>query len=421
MLGVTRLLCGTATPGDALRYGRQTSGLPSHLLHYSQDKKPIVVWNLTRRCNLRCMHCYADSHDQQYEGELTHEEGLKLIDDLAEYGAPTLLFSGGEPLLRPDLFELATHARERGLRTVLSTNGILITEEVAARIRQTGLGYVGVSIDGVGERHDRIRGREGAFDEALAGIRRCREAGVRVGLRFTVHRHNFDQMGDIFRLMETEDIPRICVYHLAYAGRGDSIKRADLSHTQTRQIVDQVFEAARDFHRRGLEKDILTVDNHTDNVYLYFTVLKDAPQRAEDVRRMLEWNGGNQSGIAIACIDNLGNVHPDQFSWHYSFGDVRQRKFGEIWEDRTDPVMDILKDRAGRLKGRCGGCAYKAMCNGNLRVRAERYWGDWLAPDPACYLTDEQIGVAGTPWAQYTPPVESAPMGADFKTDSCTE
>ncbi len=407
MLGVTRLLCGTATPGDALRYGRQTSQMPAHLLHYSQDKKPIVVWNFTRRCNLRCMHCYADSRDQDYEGELTTQEGLALIDDLASFGVPTLLFSGGEPLMRPDLWELAAHARGRGIRTVLSTNGVLIDAAAAAKIQERGFSYVGVSIDGIGERHDRIRGKQGAFDEAIRGIRHCRQAGIRVGLRFTIHKLNSDQLGDIFRLMEDEDIPRLCVYHLAYAGRGNRMQRTDLEPAETRRVVDMIFAAAKDFHARGIEKDVLTVDNHTDNPYLYLTLLRDDPARAEEVRQMLEWNGGNQSGIAIACIDNLGHVHPDQFSWHYSFGNVRDRKFGDIWTDRSDPVMDILKDRYERLKGRCGGCRFKPMCNGNLRVRAERYWGDWLAPDPGCYLTDEEIGVAGTPWQNYEPPADA--------------
>jgi radical SAM protein with 4Fe4S-binding SPASM domain len=406
MLGVTKVLCGTATPGDALRYGRDTSRLPAHLLHYSADKKPIVVWNITRRCNLRCVHCYSDSCDQEYAGEMSTQEGRRLIDDLADYGVPTLLFSGGEPLLRQDLWELAAYARQKGLRTVLSTNGTLIGPEEARRIREAGFSYVGVSIDGAGETHDRIRGRKGSFQEAVRGIRNCQAQGVRTGLRFTVHRLNVEELPAIFRLLEEEDIPRLCVYHLAYAGRGDRMQRTDLDPPETRRVVDAIFSAAVDLHRRGVEKDILTVDNHADNAYAWMRVLQDEPERADDVKRMLEWNGGNQSGIAIACVDNVGEVHADQFSWHYSFGNVRERRFAEIWEDRSDPVMEILKDRSSRLKGRCGGCRFLKMCNGNLRVRAERYWGDWLAPDPACYLTDEEIGVAGTIWQHYEPPAE---------------
>lgn len=400
MLGVSRLLNGTVRPEDALRYGRRAGAGPAHLLHYSSDKKPVVVWNVTQRCNLSCMHCYADSHDRHYPGELSTDEGQRLLEDLSSFGAPTVIFSGGEPLLRSDLFQLAAHASELGLRCVLSTNGTLITASRARQIRDAGFSYVGISLDGIGPRHDKIRGKIGAYDEALAGLRRCREAGVRVGLRFTVHRQNVDQLPAIFDLLEDEDIPRCCVYHLAYAGRGDRIRGYDLEPGETRAVLDLIFERTRDFHRRGVEKEILTVDNHTDGVYLYRTLCDEEPDRAEDVHRLLSWNGGNQSGIAIASVDPQGNVHPDQFSWHYALGSVRERPFSAIWTDTSDPRMALLKDRKSALKGRCRSCRYLPICNGNLRVRAEKYFGDFLAPDPACYLTDEEIGlVPGTPEA----------------------
>ena len=393
MLGVSRLLNGTVRPEDALRYGRRSGSGPAHLLHYSSDKKPVVVWNATRRCNLSCMHCYSDSHDREYPGELTTEEGRRLLDDLAAFGAPTVIFSGGEPLVRPDLFELAAYAGGLGLRCVLSTNGTLITQEIARRSKEAAFSYVGISLDGIGAAHDKVRGRKGAYDEALRGLRYCRDEGTRVGLRFTVHRQNFDQLPVIFDLLETEDIPRCCVYHLAYAGRGDKIRAYDLEPRDTRAVLDHVFQRARDFHERGLEKDILTVDNHTDGVYLYMKLREEEPDRAEDVHQLLAWNGGNQSGIAIASVDPLGDVHPDQFSWHYSLGNVRERPFGEIWTDTSDPRMAVLKDRKGSLKGRCHSCRFLDICNGNLRVRAERYFDDFMAPDPACYLTDDEIGI----------------------------
>src|SRR3990172_7749033 len=134
MLSVTRLLCRTATPGDALRFGRHSGRLPSHLLHFSEDKKPVVVWNIIRRCNLHCAHCYSDSHDRDYEGELDTAEARRVIDDLAELGVPVILFSGGEPLLREDLFELIAYAQQRGIRGVISTNGTLITQTMAGRM-----------------------------------------------------------------------------------------------------------------------------------------------------------------------------------------------------------------------------------------------------------------------------------------------
>jgi len=269
VLSVTRLLNGTATPADALRYGRLTGKVPSHLLHFSADKKPVVVWNVTQRCNLFCMHCYASSRNREYTGELTTDEGLRLLDDLAQFGAPTLLFSGGEPTTRLDLFELVSHASASGLRCVLSTNGTLITAEAADKIAESGFTYVGVSLDGIGEVHDRIRGKRGAFKEALRGLRLCRDRGVRVGLRFTVHRKNMDQLPDIFDLLETEGIDRCCVYHLAYAGRGDKIRSFDLTPAETRGSVEYIFDRVQDYERRGIVKEILTVDNHADNVLLY--------------------------------------------------------------------------------------------------------------------------------------------------------
>jgi radical SAM protein with 4Fe4S-binding SPASM domain len=393
MLSVTRLLNGTAGPGDALRYGRPTARMPSHLLHFSADKKPITVWNLTRRCNLFCMHCYADAHDRHYPGELTTREGKALLDDLAEFGVPTVLFSGGEPLTRPDLFELAAYAQDKGLRCILSTNGTLITAEVAGEIRRCGFSYVGISLDGVGPVHDKVRGKKGAYDDALAGLRYCRDKGTTVGLRFTVHKKNLNQLPAIFDLLETEDIPRCCVYHLAYAGRGDRVRDHDLRPAQTRRAVGYIFDRVQDFHSRGLDKEVLTVDNHADNVYLYMRVQQDQPHLAEEVYQMLRWNGGNQSGIAVSSVDHEGVVHADQFSWNHALGGVRERPFSAIWTDTSEPRMAILKDRKAHLTGRCGSCRYLDICNGNLRVRAESYFGDSLAPDPACYLTDEEIGI----------------------------
>ncbi len=393
MLGVTRLLCGTITPGDALRFGRHSGELPPHLLHYSADKKPVVAWNVTRRCNLHCAHCYTDSFDREYEGELTTAQAKAVIDDLADFGAPVILFSGGEPLLRPDLPELVERAQSRGIRTVISTNGTLLIGAVAQELKDLGVSYVGVSIDGPRPVHDRFRGVTGAFNEAIQGIRNCKEAGLRVGLRVTLTQFSYANLKDIFDIVETEDIPRICFYHLAYAGRGDRIQKFDLSHEETRAAVDLIFARTLDFASRGNTKDVLTVDNHTDGVYLYQTVRGLQPERADEVLQMLRWQGGNQSGIAIANIDPQGNVHADQFSGSHTFGNVKERPFSAIWTDESDPVLAALRDRKGRIKGRCARCAYFDICNGNLRARAESYYGDPWAEDPACYLSDAELGI----------------------------
>ena len=393
MISISRLLCGTTAPGDTLRYGAQSDNPTLHPQQFSQDKRPIVVWSCTRRCNLRCIHCYADSYDEDYSGEMTTEEAKSFLRDLSDFGVPVILFSGGEPLLREDIFELAHFAKELGIRPVLSTNGTLITDRVIEEISKVGFGEVGISIDGIGDRNDWLRGRKGAFNAALQGSRNCVPLGQRVSLRFTISRHNYQDLPAIFELIERENIDRACFYHLAYTGRAHNMVAEDLDHEETRAAVDLICAHTLDLHKRGLKKEILTVDNHADGVYLYLKIKQEQPEHAAEVLQLLRWNGGNNSGIRIGAVDNLGNVHPDQFWWHYSSDNVNRRKFGDIWLDTSDPLMRGLKDRRGLLKGRCSKCQYIDICGGNLRVRAEAVYGDVWAEDPACYLTDEEIGL----------------------------
>jgi len=392
VLSVSRLLGGAVAPGDVLRYG---GGLPPHLLHFAPAKRPVVVWNITGQCNLHCLHCYASARTRPLPGELTTAEGERLLEDMAAMGVPVVLFSGGEPLMRGDVFRLAAHARRLGLRTVLSTNGTLIDADTARRIREAGFSYVGVSLDGLEAVHDKVRGAKGAFRQSLRGLALCRRQGLRVGIRFTVHRKNVDQLPHIFDLAEEEGVDRLCVYHLAYAGRGDRVRHLDLAPRETRQVVDYVFGRAEAWAARGLSMEVLTVDNHADNAYLLMRVQGRDPTRAEEVYRLLLWNGGNQSGVAIASIDPLGNVCIDQFSWHRPLGNVRERPFSAIWNDASHPLLAVLRQRPRPVEGRCRYCRFLPICNGNLRARAERYFGHFLAPDPACYLTDTEIGLEG--------------------------
>jgi len=391
MISVSRLLCGAVAAGDVLRYGGERG--------YSEnagEQRPIVVWNCTRRCNLHCVHCYANSNDSTHVGELSTQEAKSFIQDLSDFRIPVLLFSGGEPLLRDDIFELAIFARELGIRSVLSTNGTLITEKTAQKIKEAGFGEVGISLDGMGANNDRFRGLKGAYDAALQGIRSCVVLGQKVSLRFTITRPNYRDIPAIFELIEQESIDRACFYHLAYVGRASKMQVDDVNPEETRAIVDLIFERTLDLHQRGLNKEILTVDNHADGVYLYLRVKREQPGRAAEVFDLLRRNGGNNAGLRIGAVDNLGNVHADQFWWHYSFGNVRERKFGDIWLDTSDPLMRGLKDRKPLLKGRCARCQYIDICKGNLRVRAEAAYGDVWAEDPACYLTDEEIGIVPT-------------------------
>jgi 12,18-didecarboxysiroheme deacetylase len=391
MIGISKLYCGTVEPSDALRYGRHSSTLPSHLLQFSKDKRPVVVWNVTRKCNLKCVHCYAHATESAVADELTTAEGKALIDDLAQFGAPVMLFSGGEPLVRQDLPELAAYAVEKGMRAVISTNGTLITADVARTLKSIGLSYVGISLDGMRAINDKFRGVNGAYDKALNGIRNCQNAGIKVGLRFTINRYNVDDIPAIFDLLESMDIPRVCFYHLVYAGRGSEMVKEDLAPEETRKAVDLIIDRTRALHDKGLAKEVLTVDNHADGPYLYLRMLKEDSQRAAEVLDLLKMNEGNNSGRGIGCVSWDGEVYADQFWRHHSFGNVRRRPFSKIWTEPEDDLLLKLKDKKQHVKGRCSTCAWLDVCGGNFRVRAEATTGDVWAPDPACYLTDEEI------------------------------
>ena len=362
-------------------------------IRYSREERPVVVWNMTKRCDLHCVHCYSDSTNTIYPGELSTEEGKRLIDDLADFKTPVLIFSGGDPLLRDDIFELAAYAKHRGIRPILSTSGIHIDKKVAAKIKESGIVYAGVSLDGGEEINDRLRGMNGAFNRALEGLRHCRDSGLIAGVRFTMSKKTVGELPTIFDLLEKEEIERGYFAHLVYSGRGKRFSREDLDHDETRQAIDYIFDRAADFIARGIKKDIVTGSNDVDGVYLYLRLKKSDPERAEKIHELLKGRGGNSSGVMLANIDNLGNVHPDQFWQHYSLGNVKEKAFGDIWIDRSNPVMDILKDRKGKIKGRCGVCPHFDICGGNYRVRAEFVTGDPWAEDPACYLSNEELGI----------------------------
>lgn len=379
MIGISKLYCGMTRPIDHLRYGQDA------------HRKPVVVWNTTRQCNLNCVHCYAQSSNKSYPNELTNDEAKALVKDLADFEVPVLLFSGGEPLLRHDLIELAQLASDSEIRCVLSTNGTLITPSIAQKLKTAGMSYVGVSIDGISETNDKFRGTKGAFELATAGIRNSMKAGIKTGLRFTVTKFNYKDIPAIFEFIESERIPRVCFYHLVYAGRASTIVKNDLSHSQTRKFMDYLLKKAEEFNKKGVDTEILTVDNHSDGAYLYMKLKEKDEKSADKAMQLLKLNGGNSSGMGIACVDFNGFVHPDQFWRHCSLGNIRDRKFSEIWNYNTEPVLKALRQRKAHLKGRCKTCRFLDICNGNFRVRAEAVYGDVWMPDPACYLTDKEI------------------------------
>jgi heme d1 biosynthesis radical SAM protein NirJ len=353
---------------------------------------PVVIWNLVRRCNLTCMHCYSISADIDFPGELSTQEVLGVMEDLKAFGVPALILSGGEPLLRPDLFEIAQRAKALGFYTALSTNGTLIDAALAARIAATGFDYVGISLDGLEQTHDRFRRKAGAFQGALNGIRLCRDAGVRVGARFTLTQDNAADLPGLLDLVEAERIDKFYLSHLNYAGRGNVNRKRDARFATARAAMDLLFERCWDYAQRGLDKEFVTGNNDADGVYLLHWARRNIAALNEDHLRekLAEW-GGNASGVNVANIDNLGNVHPDTMWWDCTLGNVRSRPFSAIWRDTRHPIMAGLKARPRRIGGRCAGCAYFDICGGNTRVRAMKLTGDPWAEDPACYLDDAEI------------------------------
>jgi len=393
MIGISKLYCGQVEPSDALRYGRHSGKLPSHLLQFSKDKKPVVVWNMTRRCNLKCVHCYAHALEEEGMDDISTEQAKNMINDLAAYGAPVMLFSGGEPLVRKDLVELAHHAVGQGMRAVISTNGTLISKDKARELKEVGLSYVGISLDGGEEVHDRFRKVPGSFKKAIQGIENCQAEGLKVGLRFTINKRNQSEVPVLFDLVRDLEVPRICFYHLVYSGRGSELIKEDLDHTETRAVLDLIMDRTRDLFDQGKAKEVLTVDNHADGPYLWMRMQREDPKRAEEVFELLQFNEGNSSGRGIGCISWDGQVHADQFWRNHTFGNVLERPFSQIWDDPDIDLLHKLKDKKAHVGGRCAKCRFLNICGGNFRARAEAWYGDVWAQDPACYLTDEEIGI----------------------------
>ena len=369
----------------------QEIAAPTPLVAKRSPPGPVVIWNLIRRCNLTCKHCYSISADKDFPGELSTAEVFQVMDDLKRFRVPVLILSGGEPLLRPDIFAIAARARQQGFYTALSSNGTLIDERNIERIAEIGFDYVGVSLDGMRATHDRFRRMTGAFDASMKGIRLCKAHGIKVGIRFTLTQDNFQDLPGLLQLLEIEEIDKFYLSHLNYAGRGNKNREDDAFHQTTRKAMDLLFDTCQRDRQQGRHKEFVTGNNDADGVYLLLWVQRRFPHLAPHIRAKLEQWGGNASGVNVANIDNLGNVHPDTMWWNHNLGNVRDRLFSEIWQDTTDPIMAGLKAQPRKVGGRCGACEHFAICGGNTRVRAWQTTGDPWAEDPACYLTDEEV------------------------------
>ncbi len=390
MISVSKLLCGLDAESDGLRYDAAADSAEPQITERKQ-RRPVVVWNTTKRCNLRCEHCYAAADAEGAPGELSTAEGKGLIDDLAEFGVPVLLFSGGEPLVREDLPELVAYATDRGIRPVLSTNGTLLTRDRVRELKRAGLQYAGISVDGLRDRNDRIRGEEGAFDAAVRGIEACLDVGLKTGLRYTITEHNVADLEGVVDLLADVGVDRFCFYHLDYGGRGADISDIDLTPAATREAVTRLCDLTREYHAGGEEIETLLVGNYADAAHLVEYAARElGREQAELIYEYLRRNGGDPAGERVADVDPVGNVHLTQFWQGYALGNVRDRPFGAIWSDESNPLVERLRSREEHLQGTCRDCAYRDICRGGSRLRALAVHDDPFAPDPKCYLTDEE-------------------------------
>ena len=366
---------------------------PTPLLAKRQPKGPVVIWNLIRRCNLTCKHCYSISTDKHFPNELDTDTLLKNMQDLKDFHVPVLILSGGEPMLHPDLFLLSAQAKKLGFYVGLSTNGTLIDESNIQKIVDANYNYVGISIDGIESTHDKFRQKQGAFAGALKGIRLCRDHGIKVGLRFTMTQDNASELPDLLQLMDDEGVDKFYFSHLNYAGRGNKNRKDDVAHQRTRKAMNLLFNASMQSVKSGKNKEFVTGNNDADGVYLLHWVRLHYPEQADNIQARLRQWGGNSSGVNIANIDNLGNVHPDTMWWNYNLGNIKDRPFSDIWRDTSDPLMAGLKAHPRKIKGRCSVCQYFDICGGNTRTRAFQTTGDPWWEDSGCYLSDDELGI----------------------------
>jgi len=358
---------------------------------------PVVIWNLIRRCNLQCKHCYSTSLDIDFKDELTTEKIKATIDDLKVAHVPVLILSGGEPLLRPDIYEITAYAKAKGFYVALSTNGTLINEENIEKIKAADYQYVGISIDGLEEFHDEFRRQKGSFKTSMHAIKLCKEAGIKVGMRLCLTRDNFKDLPAMLNLMEEYQVDKFYLSHLNYSGRGKRSAETDAMFQMTKDAMELLYERAYSHIFQGIETDFVTGNNDADGPFLlqwaekkfgkaYSEQLKNLQQR------LVMW-GGNASGVNVANIDNTGTIHPDTYWWNHPIGNVKKELFSDVWQNTQDELMLAFRQSPRPVKGRCARCNYLNICGGNTRTRAFAQTGDAWNEDPGCYLNDAEIGL----------------------------
>ena len=378
MIALSKLVGGKATVSKRLTY-KSEEKIPNTLVEAKKNPIPVVVWNITSKCNLRCVHCYANVNSVS-----EFNAASSLIDDLSALRIPVLLMSGGEPLMHKNIYDIIKYAKSKGIQVSLSTNGTLIDKDVAGKLKELGVDYIGVSLDGIKETHDLFRGVRGAFEKAVEGLLNARDEGLLTGVRFTVTKYNLRDVKSILDFVIENEIPRFCLYHLVPSGRADF--SMDITPNERRELMEWLFNKAIDLRDSKEKTEILTVNNPADGVFFYLKLKEIDEKLAEDAFEFLKYRGGDNSGFRLACIDFYGNVHPNQFWFDYTVGNVFKEKFSELWMNPRDELLIKLREKQKYLRGRCGKCKFKEICGG-FRLRALRA-GDVWGEDPSCYLKE---------------------------------
>jgi len=346
----------------------------------------IAIWNFTNRCNLSCLHCYSKSTLDEVD-TLTTPQIKKTILEMKENGVKFIIFSGGEPLTRKDLFEIAEFCKQNGIITYLSSNGLYFTKSNIQKIVDN-FNYVGVSIDGDESTHDYFRGLKGAFKETLKAVLLANSTGAKVGIRFTMTKDTIDSLEYIFDLVEKHNIPKIYVSHLVYSGRGLDNLKMDLTKEQRRKAVDFILDKAFEYYKTGRDIEIVTGNMEMDAVLFLNKFAKEYPEFKETMKdRLIKW-GGNSAGRKLLNINSEGDVRPDPF-FPFTIGNILKQNFGEIWQ-KGELVEKLRIHPRTYISGICGSCKVIDICNGGSRARAYAISGDLWSEDPSCYLTKEE-------------------------------
>ncbi len=367
----------------------------SNLLNSVVESKParmlngsIAIWNFTNRCNLSCLHCYSkatlDSKDT-----LTTKDIMTTLPKLKTNGVKFLIFSGGEPLTRKDIYLIAQRCKELGIVTYLSTNGLYVKYSNAKQILDT-FNYIGISIDGSEEVHDKFRGLKGSFKASMEAVDLLNSYNLtKVGIRFTITKDTYDDLEFIFELAEKHNIPKIYISHLVYSGRGLENLEMDLTKEQRITAVNYIIDKAFEYHESKRDIEIVTGNMEMDAILFYNRFIKKYPQHATEMKqRLIAW-GGNSAGRRLLNIDSEGNVKPDPF-FPFTIGNILKEDFSDIWTNDPTDILKELRVHPRKLGGECESCQYLTICNGGSRSRAYAIYDDLWAEDPSCYLTNRQ-------------------------------